>query len=352
MQFTLQTLLLLFVVAWSSLAVFGVGGTIVFVLVVGLVVYIHWIKSWWSLLNLALVVVCLLCLIALLLPAVQSARESSRRGMCMNNLKQIVLALHNYHDAYKCFPPAYIADKNGKPMHSWRVLILPYIEYDNLYKAYNFNEPWDGPNNKKLLAARPYGYVCSSDESAQLSGATQTSYVAVVGANAAWPGEKSKDLKELADNGGTSNTIMLVEVANSGIQWTEPRDLSLDAVAQAATADPNSVGFVKHTRPYDGFFFYHDTIVYGANVAFADGSVRFLPAGALTAKNLQKLLKVGGFKEGEEAYDLDSWTEGQGGINWGNCIALAIWLLSVGLLLYRAVRSRKERMRGAVEAAQ
>jgi prepilin-type processing-associated H-X9-DG protein len=244
-----------------------------------------------------------------------------------------------YHTVNKCFPPAYIADKNGKPMHSWRVLILPYLAQQNLYKQYDFNEPWDGPNNKKLLAARIYyEYACPSDKNARSPSATQTSYVAVVGTNAAWPGVKSRDLKEIAGNGGTSNTIMLVEVANSGIQWTEPRDLSLEAIAQAAADDPNSVGFVKHTRPYDGFFFYHDTIVYGANVAFADGSVRFLPAGALTAKNLRDLLQVGGFMEAE--YDLDSWTEGQGGIHWTNCIALAIWLVSVGLLLYRAVRSR------------
>ena len=57
-------------------------------------------------------------------------------------------ALQAYHQANGCFPPAYIADKNGKPMHSWRVLILPYLDYDDLYKAYDFSEPWDGPKNK------------------------------------------------------------------------------------------------------------------------------------------------------------------------------------------------------------
>jgi len=352
LQFRLQTLLLLFVVAWSSLAVFGMGGIVVFALVVGLAVYIHWIKSWWSLTHLAVAVLCLMCLIALLLPAVASAPAAARRAACSNNLRQIMLALHVYHDVNKCFPPAYVADKNGKPMHSWRVLILPWLQYGVLYDAYDFNEPWDGPNNRKLLAARPNDYVCPSDDKARSPSATQTSYVAIVGANAAWTGEKSTDLKELAGKGGLAKTIMLVEVANSGIQWSEPRDLSLEAIAKAAAAAPNSVGFVKHTRRTDGFFFYHDTVVYGANVGFADGSVRFLPAGALTAKNLRDLLQVGGFKEGEGEYNLDSWTEGQGGVHWTNCIALAIWLVSVGLLLYRTVRSRKERIRIAAEAAQ
>ena len=84
-------------------------------------------------------------LVALLLPAVQASREAARRAQCANNLKQIGLAFHNYHDAHKTFPPAYIPDKDGKPMHSWRVLILPYLEQQALYKRYNFDEPWDSP---------------------------------------------------------------------------------------------------------------------------------------------------------------------------------------------------------------
>ena len=69
------------------------------------------------------------------------------------------MALQNYHQANGCFPPAYIADKNGKPMHSWRVLILPYLDRTILYKAYDFTEPWDGPNNKKLSATRSRAFT-------------------------------------------------------------------------------------------------------------------------------------------------------------------------------------------------
>src|SRR4029453_12945484 len=74
--------------------------------------------------------------VALLLPAVQQAREAARRTQCKNNLKQIGLALHNYADVYGSFPPAYIADETDKPMHSWRVLILPFLDQDQLYKEY------------------------------------------------------------------------------------------------------------------------------------------------------------------------------------------------------------------------
>ncbi len=152
-QFSLRTLLLLFVVLGSSLAVFGAWGAVVFVLVVGLAIYVHQVASFLSLVNLVLVVLCLMCLIGLLLPAVGSPRQAGRRSICENNLRQIALALQNYHQANGCFPPAYVADKNGKPMHSWRVLILPYVGFDDLYKAYDFTEPWDGPNNKKTESA-------------------------------------------------------------------------------------------------------------------------------------------------------------------------------------------------------
>ena len=95
-------------------------------------------------------------LVALLLPAVQAAREAARRMTCNNNLKQIALAMHNYQTAYKTSPPAYIPDKNGKPMHSWRVLIPPYLEgEDGVYKDYRFKEPWDSPHNKALAAGCP-----------------------------------------------------------------------------------------------------------------------------------------------------------------------------------------------------
>ena len=83
---------------------------------------------------------------------VSTPRESPRRSQCRNNLKNIGLALHNYHEAHGCFPPAFVADANGKPMHSWRVLILPYLDQGPSRKMYSFNEPRDGPNNKKLSA--------------------------------------------------------------------------------------------------------------------------------------------------------------------------------------------------------
>jgi hypothetical protein len=333
MQFRLSTLFLLFVVLWSSLAVFGGWGIGVFVFLVLLAIGIAG-RTWLLLVLLTLVV-----LIALLLPAVSAAREAARRIACNNQLKQIGIALYNYHVANGCFPPAYIADKNGKPMHSWRVLILPFLDDAPLYNAYNFNEPWDGPNNKKLLASRPYGYACPSDKNAYSQGATFTSYVAVVGANAAWTGATPGN-----PAGDPSKTIMLVEVADAGIQWSEPKDVSLDALLAGT---PGSVKVSsKHFREHE-FFTY--TPRAGVNVALADGSVCFLPGGLLDSDKFPDLLKVGGFRK--EYLEAD-WADVGRRIHWTNCTAFAVWLASSGWLLVRAVRSRKKPSELAVEKSQ
>jgi hypothetical protein len=88
---------------------------------------------------------------SLLLPAISKARGAAQRAQSTNNLKQIALALHNYHDVHKALPAAVMLGPDGKTKHSWRVAILPYIEQENVYKQYRFDEPWDSENNKKVL---------------------------------------------------------------------------------------------------------------------------------------------------------------------------------------------------------
>ncbi len=97
--------------------------------------------------------------VALLLPAVQAARQAARRTVSMNNLKQIALAMLNYVEAKGAFPPAYIADKTtGKPLLSWRVAILPYLEREDLFKEFHLDEPWDSQHNKALIPRMPRVY--------------------------------------------------------------------------------------------------------------------------------------------------------------------------------------------------
>jgi prepilin-type processing-associated H-X9-DG protein len=341
-QFRLQMLALLFVVLLTSLAVFGGWGIGVFV-VVGLLA-IYRAGPWYLALLL-----CLLLLFALLEPAVVESRQFSRSMTCRNNLKQIALALHNYAHVNKCLPPAYITDKNGKPMHSWRVLILPYLEEDGPYKQYNFNEPWDGPNNKKLLGNRPQIYVCPNSEEARKQGETCTSYVAIVGSNAAWPGKKPKRPEDIDSGGGLSNTILVAETADVGIPWTKPEDLSLKALS--SDESPSIVAISSKLSPDDTFsnrfflFFVYPCRA-GANVAMADGSVTFLPGGMLASKKLPDVLKIGGFRE---EYSRASWATERLRIHWLHCIIFAVWVASSGWLLVQTARSRNKPIASAVE---
>src|SRR5687767_6993146 len=146
-----------------------------------------------TLVELLVVIAIIGVLVALLLPAVQAAREASRRMQCSNNLKQIALALHNYHDVHKTFPPAYIPDADGKPMHSWRVLILPYIEQQPLFTQYDFNEPWNGPNNSRLANISIPVYHCPSEP----PGSTTAAYLAISGPGSIFDNEKGSYMGDI-----------------------------------------------------------------------------------------------------------------------------------------------------------
>ena len=101
--------------------------------------------------------------VAMLLPAYRSAHEAARRARCVNNLKQIGLALHNYHDTYNVFPAAAITDPQGRPLLSWRVAILPFLEQAALYNKFHLDEPWNSPHNLTLVNEWPNLYACPSD---------------------------------------------------------------------------------------------------------------------------------------------------------------------------------------------
>ena len=113
-----------------------------------------------TLVELLVVIAIIAILVSLLLPAVNSAREAARRTQCVHHLKQLGLALQAYHDKYGSLPPAYFPDKDGKPKYSWRVLILPMLGEQALYDAYDFDEPWNGPNNRKLASKMPAVFAC------------------------------------------------------------------------------------------------------------------------------------------------------------------------------------------------
>ncbi len=202
-----------------------------------------------------------------------NARLEGRQAQCMNNLKQIGLALKQYERRYGCLPPAYVADAEGKPMHSWRVLLLPFLEYDELYRQYSFDEPWDGPNNSKLHEVGIRMFRCPYDSFDYC----KTSYFAVVGDGTVWPGAGCMRTSDIRD--GPAKTILLVEVAESGIHWMEPRDLSFA-----------EMDFRVNGRPGNSI-----SSGYGKSVSalMADGNVRRLDKN-LSPDTLRALLTTAG----------------------------------------------------------
>src|SRR5262249_24889998 len=149
---------------------------------------------------------------------VQRVREAAQRAKDANNLKQIALAFHNYHDSNGAFPQAALYDKDGKATLSWRVVILPYIEQDNLYQQFKLDEPWDSAHNKKLLAKMPPVY---KHPFAKPSSPYGTFYQVAVGKGTIFEGKRGTRIQEITD--GTSNTILVLTAAKD-VPWTKPED--------------------------------------------------------------------------------------------------------------------------------
>ncbi len=195
---------------------------------------------------------------------VEDAKEGARSSACAGTLKMIAGAMQCYHDVYGCFPPAYIADKDGRPMHSWRVLIMPFIENREFTDRYRFDEPWNSPHNRALAHGIPHGmdpnypiFHCLSDRN---SDKWDTSYVMVVGPRTISDGPTSTREEDFTD--GISYTIMIVEISDSGIHWMEPRDLKFDEMSFKIN-DANAIGIRSRHRG-------------GANLVLCDMSVHFL----------------------------------------------------------------------------
>lgn len=211
--------------------------------------------------------------VALALPAVQAAREAAPRTQSMNNLKQLALANMNYVSVNGSFPPAYTTSKEGKPLLSWRVAILPFIEQQSLYQQFHQDEPWDSPHNKKLLAMMPA--ILRSPRSVAAAGVT--TYLGAAGPHGVFPDEKPVTLAQIID--GASLTVMLVEVPDAAaVPWTKPDDFVPDL-----------------DKPFRGLV---GSWPGGFLAAFADGSVRMISYG-IDPKTLKALFT----RDGGEVVD-------------------------------------------------
>jgi prepilin-type processing-associated H-X9-DG protein len=166
-------------------------------------------------------------------------------------------------------------------MHSWRVLLLPYLDERNLYKQYRFDEPWDGPNNSQLHGERVRLYECPSDSHATR---TETSYLAVTSPQTIWPGATTTKMSDIKD--GPANTVLIVEAHHTGIHWMEPRDL--DFATMPMTVNSTTGLSISSAHLPTGF----------ANVVFADGHAERI-ANSTPSKSLRAALTISG-KEREK----------------------------------------------------
>ena len=208
-------------------------------------------------------------LVVLLVPSSGTPRESRRRVACCGHLQKIGYALHNYHDTFIKFPPSYTTDAQGRPLHSWRVLILPYLERRDIYDQLRLDEPWNSPHNWAILRDEPAPdcYRCVSNESDNLQ---ETHYLAVVGPNAAMGETKPTSMSHIID--GTSNTLIVLEVGRSNIHWAAPGDLSSEKITlNGALGQPRS----KHPGGFHGLL--------------CDGSVCFIDSN-IDRETLRRLL--------------------------------------------------------------
>lgn len=213
-------------------------------------------------------------LFVLVFPTFSTTPISIRQSQCEANLQKIGLAMLEYHDVHGSFPPAYIADAKGKPMHSWRVLLLPHLGYEGLYRRYNFEEPWDSAANIQLSASMPPVYACPSDPDAIVE--ARSSYQVVAGPGTAFPGEKSVSIRDIQD--GTRNTVLVVEATSkSGFNWLDPVDLDLNQMQFTIGTSKNEV--CSH----------HDHR--GANVVTADGKVHRLES-TMHTEHVESLILI------------------------------------------------------------
>lgn len=212
-----------------------------------------------TLVELLVVFLIIAVVIALLLPATRSSTPASRRSQCKNNLHQIAIALHNYADEYGSFPPAYTVDDAGRPLHSWRTLILPYVDQGPLYRSIDLSKPWDDSANAAALAATLNVYRCPSADIPQ----NCTTYLGLVSSTGCFAPSKGRRLSDITRD--HSETLMVVEASpDAAVPWMAPQDtdgqflltfgrqtrLSHEDGTHAAYVDGH-VGFVSSDIPIE-----------------------------------------------------------------------------------------------------
>jgi hypothetical protein len=223
-----------------------------------------------------------------LLPGIQQARDGEGWVHSQVSLRQIGLALIQYHDTFHRLPPAVVTAKDGRPLYSWRVLLLPFLEEKGLYDRFNLEEPWDSPQNRPFADVLPRCYAAPARGVVPRDEPGRTHYQVFVGPGTAFerPGLTFKDFSD-----GPANTILVVE-ASEAVPWSRPADLKYDPdgpvprLGGLYTKPIRLLGYAVKDRS-------------GFSAVFGDGTTRFLDS-HVEAQTLRSLIT----RNGGEAVDL------------------------------------------------
>jgi hypothetical protein len=196
-----------------------------------------WSKALW--------IVSLIFVATFLYPAFPFRRppyQEETRRLCRSNLNKIAKALTLYHHAYNTLPPAYTTDTQGRKLHSWRTLILPYMNEEALYKQIDLSKPWDDPANSAISKKMPNTYQCPGLHQAP----GVTTYHVAIGKYYRTHPQIWRSLEQFSDR--LQRTLMVFEAAEeNGVPWMSPRDSDFESIPYSMDGD-----FLTHRNGFHG----------------------------------------------------------------------------------------------------
>jgi hypothetical protein len=341
MQYRLSTLLLIFFVVAASLSAFGLWGT----WSAGVICFAALRLNRASTRGEGIVQsACILgagflfCGPVFLFGTV--ARNALRREWNWMSLHELYYAVDGYSAANKHYPPAQVTDKDGKPLRSWQVELLPYLSCDDLYQRMSQEEPWNSPHNARVLDVDVAAYV--RPDANHGDDDHSTNYLAIIGPGTIWRAGGSLAEADIAEN--RSNTIIAVESADSGTHWAEPVAITVDEVL--ANMKNRSGSRIAAHDPY---------VVFALT---ADGQIHFLPT-RMSLSSWRKILEGkadlahDAIETNADAPDAVDVRVAENRSQPGDdvfVLSVVVWLFAAAWLFHRAMKSRKVTLPASAEA--
>lgn len=339
MSFRIWAFLYVIALVASAVATFGVhGGAILATLILA-----FWLSMFWAPRATLMVIGSIIFLLAI----VWLAGYIATRGMCaipewpparrcQENLRWQARSILQHDTSTRRLPGPYLTSRSIKPLLSWRVRLLQYMDQNDLYEKFDLQQAWDSPANLPHSSQIIDSFYCIEDYSAPLSSTAH--YLAVVGDHAVWRPNVRGSLGAIKDE--LSQTILLIEKRNSAIQWAEPGDLSFDEAADLLSSPLQA----DEGHRVDNGFFYKPFL--GRNVAFANCSVMLLPA-PLDRELAEALLTADG---GEEIDPEILQRLMQPRLDYEKCFTFTIFVFLSVLPVYRVYQHADSQLRKELPA--